>query len=270
MENKALVSVIITNYNKGKLLTRALNSVKEQIGAEDEIVLVDDCSTSDLDKDILNKLENELSNSNIRLIRNPTNLGVSRSKNKGVYSSLNDVIVLLDGDDYLPLGAIGAIRSAFENDESIGFIYGNYNHYLNGEFKEQVDCSVVTTDEELDLCKLAHNWRIHGSSPFRKSRVFTDFRFDPNYNRTDDVDFHRQLFLSGIKTKYCDALIYNWMQESDGNNSNIPMFDRLGSKMKTFGFSYRYMTKLSLVKFTLRIQFELLSLLIKKLINSSK
>ena len=45
MNEKPLFSVLISNYNNGKYLMEAVDSVRKQTYPNWEIVLVDDCST---------------------------------------------------------------------------------------------------------------------------------------------------------------------------------------------------------------------------------
>lgn len=44
-ENKPLVSVIITTYNRADLVNRSIDSVLEQDYENIEIIVVDDCSS---------------------------------------------------------------------------------------------------------------------------------------------------------------------------------------------------------------------------------
>lgn len=90
------VSVIITCYNKGKLILEALNSVKAQTYANIEIIIVDDCSTDKNTQIILSELSKS-GDYNVILLEK--NIGVSEARNIGVKNSQGKYILLLDGDD---------------------------------------------------------------------------------------------------------------------------------------------------------------------------
>ena len=85
------VSIIITNYNYGKYLSRCLRSCLSQKYIDCEVIVVDDVSSDDSDK-IIKPFLND-----IVYIKNKKNLGVAGSSNVGVencrgrYSITNDV-----------------------------------------------------------------------------------------------------------------------------------------------------------------------------------
>jgi glycosyltransferase involved in cell wall biosynthesis len=94
-----IFSIIIPIYNSEETILNSFNSIKDQkIFKKTEIILIDDAST-DTSKKICKNLEKE--NNNIRTIFNKTNLGVSRSRNKGIKIAKGDYLIFLDSDDSL-------------------------------------------------------------------------------------------------------------------------------------------------------------------------
>lgn len=94
-----IFSIIIPIYNSEETILNSFNSIKYQkIFKKTEIILIDDAST-DTSKKICKNLEKE--NNNIRTIFNKTNLGVSRSRNKGIKIAKGDYLIFLDSDDTL-------------------------------------------------------------------------------------------------------------------------------------------------------------------------
>ncbi|HWQ46665.1 MAG TPA: glycosyltransferase family 2 protein [Longilinea sp.] len=92
------VTVIITTYNREKLLRRAIDSVLAQTYPNWELVIVDDAST-DGTSDLVKKYTDK----RIRYIRHPENSGSSASLNTGILSAVTPYICILDSDDeYLP------------------------------------------------------------------------------------------------------------------------------------------------------------------------
>ena len=70
------LSVILPNFNHGKLIPRALGALLNQTPAAKEIIVVDDGSTDDSVKVIEDIARRQPS---IRLIRNATNQGIIAS-----------------------------------------------------------------------------------------------------------------------------------------------------------------------------------------------
>lgn len=87
------VSAIVPTYNRGYSISRALKSIEEQTQSVHEILVVDDGSTDDTQKIISQK------HPAVRVIKNPTNRGVSSARNLGISSSTGSHLAFLDSDD---------------------------------------------------------------------------------------------------------------------------------------------------------------------------
>lgn len=95
--NHPLVSVIIANYNKEKYLEACIRSVLAQSYENIEIVFIDDAST-DGSCELIEALSKE--NSQIKLLKNSENIGVSAARDKAVAACGGDYITTLDSDDF--------------------------------------------------------------------------------------------------------------------------------------------------------------------------
>ncbi len=91
-----LISVVIPAFNAEKTLRQAIDSVLAQKYARVEVIVVDDAST-----DATYPLAQELAKTDprIKVYRNPCNLGVSETRNRGVVQAGAEWIALLDSDD---------------------------------------------------------------------------------------------------------------------------------------------------------------------------
>lgn len=95
---KPLVSVIITAFNRGHTIERAIKSALSQTETDLEIVVIDDAST-----DNTREVISAISDPRIRLISNPVNRGIGGAKNVGVEVARGHYIAFLDSDDeWLP------------------------------------------------------------------------------------------------------------------------------------------------------------------------
>jgi glycosyltransferase involved in cell wall biosynthesis len=93
------ISVIVTNYNYGRYLSRAIRSLIGQTydKNEFEILIIDDCST-DGSQDILSAFS---ANRQVRVIYNDQNLGLAASCNKAIRDARGKYIIRVDADDYV-------------------------------------------------------------------------------------------------------------------------------------------------------------------------
>ena len=118
---KNLVSILITNYNKGSYIKKTLNSCIDQNFKNKEILVFDDVST-DNSYEIIKKF------SNIRLIRNKKKKFKSPPLNQinGIIElfkkSKGELIFLLDGDDLFKKNKLSYIYNIFAKDKKINFL----------------------------------------------------------------------------------------------------------------------------------------------------
>lgn len=91
-----LVSVIMPAYNAEKYIRQAIDSVQAQTYCDWELIVVDDDS-----KDNTNMIVSEYCQKDfrIKLLSNPQNQGVSRTRKKGVEAAAGEWIAFLDSDD---------------------------------------------------------------------------------------------------------------------------------------------------------------------------
>ena len=89
------VSVIVTNYNYEKYISRAVRSCLNQFGVNHEVIVVDDCST-DNSIETLKPFKDQ-----IKIVSTGTNGGVAVAANVGVKNSRGQFFIRVDADDYV-------------------------------------------------------------------------------------------------------------------------------------------------------------------------
>lgn len=114
------VSVIIPAYNAERHLSRVLNALNEQNYKEFEVIVVNDNSKDETSK-IVKKFKR------FKLIENKSNLGLSKSMNKGISEASGEIIITLH-DDCVPLSKnwiLGMVKT-FEANPKIGIVSSDY------------------------------------------------------------------------------------------------------------------------------------------------
>lgn len=91
------VSVIMCVYNEERYLLKAMSSVLQQTWSNLELILIDDNST-DRTLALAQKIRNI--DSRVRIIKNPVNMGLWKSKNLGLEDARGDFFTWHDGDDW--------------------------------------------------------------------------------------------------------------------------------------------------------------------------
>ena len=89
------VSIIITNYNYGKYVSRAIRSCLSQKHCDVEVVVVDDASTDESSKSLTTFKDD------INLIINEKNVGVAESSNIGIRAANGQFVMRVAADDFI-------------------------------------------------------------------------------------------------------------------------------------------------------------------------
>ena len=110
------VSVVITTYNRARLLPRAIESA-QNAGSDLEVIVIDDCSTDDTPEVCANIR-------GIRYVRLNTNQGLASARNAGIAESRSEFIAFLDDDDLRLPGSIDKQLQTLAADDRIALCYG--------------------------------------------------------------------------------------------------------------------------------------------------
>ena len=90
------VSVIVPNYNNAKYLEKCIRSIYDQSFKNFEIILIDDNSSDNPEKEIKKYKNFE----NFKFIKLKKNKGPAFVRNLGMRKSKNEYVAFLDSDDF--------------------------------------------------------------------------------------------------------------------------------------------------------------------------
>ena len=107
MSENPLVSVIVLNYNAGKLLLNCIESVKKSTYKNLEIIVVDNISTDKSQETCKEKYPD------IKLIQNNKNFGYCEGNNIGIREAKGDYIIILNPDTIVESNWIEELTSAY-------------------------------------------------------------------------------------------------------------------------------------------------------------
>lgn len=110
------LSVVINNYNYGRFLQRAIDSVLAERHPRAEVVVVDDGSTDD-SRQILSRYAGR-----IVTVLQP-NRGQAVAINSGVRAARGDILLFLDADDWVLPGRLSAVEAAFAAVPDAALVY---------------------------------------------------------------------------------------------------------------------------------------------------
>ena len=122
-----LFSILIANFNNGKFIPDAIESVVQQTYSNWEIVFVDDYST-DNSIEIAARYNGS---GKLRIYQNNENKGVGFTKDKCIQLAQGELCGFLDPDDTLDPDALKHMVEVFNNNTNCSLVYST--HYLCDE-----------------------------------------------------------------------------------------------------------------------------------------
>ncbi|MFO7446248.1 MAG: glycosyltransferase [Ignavibacteriaceae bacterium] len=177
---KPSFSIIMANYNRGRYIAQAIESVLLQTFTDWELIIIDDCSTDNS----IEVIKKYLTDNRIKLIRHNENKRYIVSLIEGINNVRSDYFGTLDSDDALLPNAIEVMYNAHKNNPTAGYIYSQFV-YCNEELKpyEMGYCkSIPEGKTNLDSDVVSH-FRTFKIDYYKKSAGY-----DTAFLHTEDKD----------------------------------------------------------------------------------
>ena len=119
-----LISIIVPVYNVENFIKETIDCVLAQTCSEWELLLVEDCS-NDNTVTIIQQCMERAGDSRIRLIRQPSNMGAARARNRGLREARGRYISYLDADDLWEPEKLEK-ELAFMKEKDAAFVFTGY------------------------------------------------------------------------------------------------------------------------------------------------
>lgn len=218
------VDIIIPNYNKGKFLSKTVNSVLRQSFKKWKLYIIDDCS-SDNSKSILKKFSK---NKKIKIFYLNQRKGPGYCRNFGIKKSKSAFISFLDSDDFWKKNKLQN-QMRIINKKKFSFIYSDYYSFFNGKNNKFFQSNVP---RNLNFNDFIHNSSINTSTLILKRNVIKNIKFR-NLKRHEDYIFKCEILrknknLKAYKTRNTDVFY------------RITKNSRSKGKLKSFYYLWRY------------------------------
>ena len=189
-------SVIIPVRNGERLVGEAIASALAQLGAVDEIVVVDDGST-----DRTRGVVEATTDPRVRLVSSGGR-GVSAARNVGIGVAGGDFVAFLDHDDTWPDLRHATMSGVLRDKPGIDAVFGRM--LVKFEEGSQLNDRMAAMDgKHVGVASV-------GTGLFRKAIVDRVRGFDEELHFGEDVDFYLRLMESGMQVELCeiDGLLY--------------------------------------------------------------
>jgi glycosyltransferase involved in cell wall biosynthesis len=210
----------VVNYNNGRFLRKALDSVVTQSLQPAEVVVADDCST---DESCAIVAEYVRAYPFVKLTRNSRNLGPAGNRDAGIRVCTSNYFVTLDSDDWLESGALEAIHRRLCADGEKKIVISNFRVVRD-------EATPLFTIDTSGYCSLANNDQLFAlaarkrSIPHNQLAMATDL-----YKRLgglrvslrlyEDWEFMLRATLSGVAWAHSGVVAYSYRKSGMGVSS---------------------------------------------------
>lgn len=207
-----LVSVIMPAYNAEPFIEEAIASVIAQTVADWELIVIDDCSTDDTVQIVSAFVRQD---PRIQLLTNASNMGVAKTRNRGLELCRGQYVALLDSDDYWKPRFL---EKMLERAEQTGadIIYCSYE-LVDEQGKKVCNDFIVpleTTFEESIVRSV-----ILPSASLITSDIAMESRFPTNMYH-EDIALWFQLLKNGKKARGVPTVLVSYRQRANGRSAN--------------------------------------------------
>jgi glycosyltransferase involved in cell wall biosynthesis len=177
MSADATLSVVLPNYNHGKLIGRALHALTAQERAPDEIIVIDDASTDDS----VSIIEGFAASSpSVKLLRNAHNIGVIPTLERGFRTSRGKYVYFAAADDFVLPGFFETALRRLEANPNFGLFCGetilvdgrtNRPFAMRPVVWPRMSAGRIDPTLVRRLLETTDNWILTGSSVLRRECV---------------------------------------------------------------------------------------------------
>lgn len=177
-----MITVLMPLYNGEPYIRQAVESILQQSWRNFELLIIDDKST-DAGPDIVNSMVDE----RIILLRNPSNIGVAETLNRGLSVSRGKYIARMDADDISLPDRLERQVQFMEEHPEIGISGGWVRLFGGGEMP--FTCRVPGDSREVAAYMLFENSLWHVTAIMRRDAMDTSsLKYDPLFSRSEDYD----------------------------------------------------------------------------------
>lgn len=163
--NTPLVSVLLAVHNGGPLLDEAIYSILAQTLTDFELLVIDDGSTDDSYHRAA-----AFNDPRIRILRNETNIGLTRSLNRGLAEARGEYVARQDADDIsLPNRLAAQVQFLRANHDVV--LVGTGAVRINPKGARIGTNDMPSTHEAIRWASLVDNPFLHTSVMFRRAVV---------------------------------------------------------------------------------------------------
>ena len=210
-----LISIIMPVYNGAAYLEEAIDSLLRQTYPHFELLIFNDGSTDDSVAII-----ERYTDPRIHLYHNEKNLGIIKTKNRGIEIARGKYIATLDADDIALPTRLEKQVALMESDPSIG-LSGTLHIEIDGNGKRGKKSPFPVGEKEVKTYLLLANCFCHSATMLRAS-LMKELKYQEAFPMAEDFDLWQRVALSAKVVNHPEYLT---LYRVHGNNISITKRD---------------------------------------------
>ena len=212
------VSIIIPIYKAEKFIERCARSLLNQNFNSIEYIFINDDSPDDSFKIVRELIEKSNRKEDVKLLENEHNLGVAKTRKKGMLEATGEYVIQIDADDWIESNMISTLYNKAKQDNAdiavcdyyISFITGKET-YRKEEYKPNIDFNI----KNIMLGK------VHPAfwNTLIKRNLYVEKNIFPEgkINMGEDYEMMLKLFLSTEKVTYIPKALLHYTQYNENS-----------------------------------------------------
>lgn len=235
--NSPLVSVLMPCYNVENYIEESMHSILKQTYTNIEIIAIDDCS-SDKTGEILSQLAT--TDSRIKVIKNPENLKLIRTLNKGIELCSGEYIARMDSDDIALPERIEKEVLFLEQNRDHGIVSCQFKAFRSESPNKHYLHHNPLHDDELRAYMLFKSGICHPAAMIRK-QVFTELNlsFGLEYLHVEDYALWSQAIYKTKIANLPEALLLYRVHQNQVSSKNEYL--QIENKKKVFAIHCQHL-----------------------------
>lgn len=178
------VTVLMAVHNGERYLGSAVGSILQQSFQQYELLIIDDASTDNTPSVLLSYEERD---KRIRVLRNETNIGLTRSLNRGLAVSQGKYIARLDADDQCYPARLAVEVEYLENHPECT-VLASQADLIDEDGNRLGHARRVFSSETIVAQLFIYNPIVHSTVMFRADRIKALGGYDESLTRAQDYD----------------------------------------------------------------------------------
>ncbi|MBW4668113.1 MAG: glycosyltransferase [Cyanomargarita calcarea GSE-NOS-MK-12-04C] len=220
------ITICIPTFNRINLLPFAIESVLKQTYQDFELIICDDGSS-----DGTVKLMSQYTDSRIKYIRHPQNIGKSNNMRSGFDAASGEYFIKFDDDDRLTPDFLAHTAQILDNNSDIDFVGTDHwiidiNNIRDNEKTQEnsrrwgrANLPEGVIENLLEVVFVQQSFQI-GATLFRQQILQESGFMQPNWQNCEDNDLFVRLAVAGKKGYYLPELLMEYRVHAEQQSGN--------------------------------------------------